>query len=99
MPWLAIPHADRCLVEGGKVCTFSPCIEQIDKTAAELRRDGRYEGVRMFETLAVNWGVKEAAPSRKRKALEAAGSEGGDRPAAKAAESPSWQSCQLPMKS
>lgn len=77
MPWLAIPHADRCLVEGGRICSFSPCIEQVDKTAAELRRDGRYEGVRMFETLAVNWGVRaDTAPPRKRRAVAtAAGAE------------------------
>merc|ERR1719277_2385796 len=78
MPWLAIPHADRCLVEGGKVCTFSPCIEQIEKTAAELRRDGRYEGVRMFETLAVNWGVKEAAPPKKRRRAGVGPGEAGE---------------------
>lgn len=67
MPWVAIPHADRCLVEGGRVCCFSPCIEQIEKTAAELRRGGRYYDVRMFETLAVNWGVKPASRPQKRK--------------------------------
>lgn len=109
MPWLAIPHADRCLVEGGKVCCFSPCIEQIEKTAAELRREGRYEGVRMFETLAVNWGVKAAAPPKKRRAVaarEVAGS--GDKAEGKpvaiaadtaAAAAPQWLSSQMPMRS
>merc|ERR1719348_1280677 len=66
MPWAAIPHADRCLVEGGRVCTFSPCIEQIDRTATELRRGGRYCDIRMFETLAVNWGVRAETQPRKR---------------------------------
>lgn len=113
MPWLAVPHAYRCLVEGGKICTFSPCIEQIEKTAAELRRDGRFENVRMFESLAVNWGVKEGAPPRKRQRVavagsgtggaegagEGAGGSGGAIEAANAAEAPSWLSIQMPMKS
>mmetsp|Transcript_8065 Transcript_8065/g.18027 ORF Transcript_8065/g.18027 Transcript_8065/m.18027 type:complete len:133 (-) Transcript_8065:26-424(-) len=67
MPWLAIPHADKCLVHGGRIVTFSPCIEQIDKTAAEFRRDGRYFDIRMFETMAMNWGVKTEAPAKRRK--------------------------------
>merc|ERR1712023_332893 len=72
MPWIAIPHVNNCLRAEGKVCTFSPCIEQIDKTAAELRRH-RYRDIRMFETLAVNWGVREQAAPKKRKLTAAAG--------------------------
>jgi len=93
MPWLAIPHADRCLVEGGRIVTFSPCIEQIDKTAVELRRDGRYFDVRMFETLAVNWGVRGDAPPKKRRAVSAA--PGAEAPAA---DQPAWLSYQMPMR-
>lgn len=98
MPWQAIPHADRCLVEGAKVCTFSPCIEQIDKTAVELRREGRYHDLRMFESLAVNWGVKEEACPKKRKVAPGA--------VARAEQDPcmpkpptSWLSYQMPMRS
>merc|ERR1711920_554196 len=78
MPWLAVPHLDRCVVEGGKICCFSPCIEQVDKTAAELRRGGRYCDIRMFETLASNWGVREEGTSNKRQKMEDDGSEGGE---------------------
>merc|ERR1712113_252657 len=67
MPWLAVPHLDRCVVEGGKICCFSPCIEQVDKTAAELRRDGRYCDIRMFETLASNWAIRDPEDSRAKK--------------------------------
>lgn len=97
MPWLAIPHADRCLVEGGRICTFSPCIEQIEKTAAELRRDGRYEGVRMFESLAVNWGVKEKedAPAKKKRK----GADGAQAEPEVPVETKSWLSYQMPMRS
>merc|ERR1712151_503751 len=64
-----------CLVEGGKICTFSPCIEQIDRTARELR-SRRYQNVRMFEILAMNWGVKDAGPPTKRRRTNAAVAEG-----------------------
>eukprot|EP00927_Polykrikos_kofoidii_P008824 TRINITY_DN13688_c0_g3_i1.p1 TRINITY_DN13688_c0_g3~~TRINITY_DN13688_c0_g3_i1.p1 ORF type:complete len:427 (+),score=97.10 TRINITY_DN13688_c0_g3_i1:121-1281(+) len=63
-PWSAMPHVDACLVEGGRICTFSPCIEQIERTAQELRRR-RYQGIRMMETLAVNWGVKAEPPPKR----------------------------------
>jgi len=72
-PWSALPHADDSLVEGGKICTFSPCIEQIERTATELRRLN-YQDVRMFESLAMPWGVKAASevgdgdqPAKKRR--------------------------------
>eukprot|EP00930_Biecheleria_cincta_P017349 TRINITY_DN13821_c0_g1_i1.p1 TRINITY_DN13821_c0_g1~~TRINITY_DN13821_c0_g1_i1.p1 ORF type:complete len:345 (+),score=71.91 TRINITY_DN13821_c0_g1_i1:28-1062(+) len=75
-PWLAIQHVDETLVPGGRLVTFSPCIEQIDKTATELRRGGRYHDIRMFESLAVNWGVKasDSSKSRKRRLEESASS-------------------------
>jgi len=103
-PWQAIPHADRCLIDGGKVCTFSPCIEQIEKTAAELRRNDRYYDVRVFESLAMNWGVKEEpCPKRRQVAqgqrttsgsLETAAEEPGSLP-----PPTSWLSYQMPMRS
>mmetsp|Transcript_53327 Transcript_53327/g.114580 ORF Transcript_53327/g.114580 Transcript_53327/m.114580 type:complete len:358 (+) Transcript_53327:70-1143(+) len=108
-PWLAIPHADRCLVGGGRIVTFSPCIEQIEKTAAEFRRGGRYQNVRLFETLAVNWGVKEeeARPAKQRRkgpvaSAPAAPDGGPEAAAAVAAPAPlaqSWVSYQMPQRS
>lgn len=88
-PWDALPHVDDCLVEGGKICTFSPCIEQIDRTANELRRR-RYQGLRMFEILAANWGVKYAGPPAKRRKTP----EGGVVPE----QPPEYLSFQLPMR-
>ncbi|CAK9008888.1 unnamed protein product [Durusdinium trenchii] len=64
-PWLAVPHVTKCLVPGGRLVTFSPCVEQVDKTAVELRRSGYFD-VRMLETLAMNWGVRDAKAKRRR---------------------------------
>merc|ERR1712039_990011 len=93
-PWLAIPHLDRCVVEGGRIVSFSPCIEQVAKAAAELRRGGRYCDVRMFESLATNWAVRDDSKARKRQKVEksAAASE------PLSSSSPSYVSYPLPMR-
>jgi tRNA (adenine57-N1/adenine58-N1)-methyltransferase len=37
-PELVVPHANKVLKRGGKLCSFSPCIEQIQETAKALSR-------------------------------------------------------------
>lgn len=39
-PWLAVPHVKDILKKGGKVCNFSPCIEQVQRTILEFSKVG-----------------------------------------------------------
>lgn len=41
-PWLAIEHAKHALsrARGGRIVSFSPCIEQVQRTCETLRRQG-----------------------------------------------------------
>eukprot|EP01027_Heterolobosea_sp_BB2_P023060 GEZU01034069.1.p1 GENE.GEZU01034069.1~~GEZU01034069.1.p1 ORF type:complete len:382 (+),score=88.87 GEZU01034069.1:3-1148(+) len=51
-PWTVIEngHVDRALKEGGMFCGFSPCIEQVQKTAGALRKLS-FSDVRTIECL------------------------------------------------
>uniref|UniRef100_F7F8B1 tRNA (adenine(58)-N(1))-methyltransferase catalytic subunit TRMT61A n=1 Tax=Monodelphis domestica TaxID=13616 RepID=F7F8B1_MONDO len=43
-PWEAIGHAkDALKVEGGRLCSFSPCIEQVQRTCHDLTEHGFIE--------------------------------------------------------
>jgi len=41
-PWDAIPHAKQVLKKstGGRICSFSPCIEQVQKAISKMREEG-----------------------------------------------------------
>lgn len=36
-PWLAIPSAARMLKQDGTLCSFSPCVEQVQRSCEALR--------------------------------------------------------------
>ena len=39
-PWLAIPHAAHCLKPNARIATYSPCVEQSQRTVTVLRQFG-----------------------------------------------------------
>ena len=55
-PWKAVPHTSRLFnpEKLGRICSFSPCIEQVQKTRAALVTAG-YTDIVMFELLQKSW--------------------------------------------
>ena len=48
-PWEAIPHAVRALSPaGGRLCSFSPCVEQVQRACTALREQG-FQEIQTFE--------------------------------------------------
>ncbi|KAJ8775049.1 hypothetical protein K2173_020053 [Erythroxylum novogranatense] len=56
-PWLAIPSAGKMLKEDGVLCSFSPCIEQVQRSCETLR--SQFTDIRTFEALLRSYEVHE----------------------------------------
>ncbi|CAL5325703.1 unnamed protein product [Camellia sinensis] len=56
-PWLAIPSAGKMLKQDGILCSFSPCIEQVQRSCETLRAN--FTDVRTFEVLLRMYEVRE----------------------------------------
>ncbi|TIB72217.1 hypothetical protein E3Q24_01816 [Wallemia mellicola] len=56
MPWLAIPHGKKSLRKDkvGRICCFSPCIEQVLKTVKSLN-DEHFANITTYEVLTRNY--------------------------------------------
>lgn len=39
-PWLAVPHAAYCIKKNSRIVSYSPCIEQAQKTIEALKKNG-----------------------------------------------------------
>ncbi|CAI5484615.1 unnamed protein product [Closterium sp. Yama58-4] len=57
-PWLALPSAAACLVGGGRVCSFSPCMEQVQRCSQAMRAHGLTD-IRTVELLSRTYDVRE----------------------------------------
>ena len=70
-PWLAIQSASRVLKDNGRLCTFSPSIEQVTKNVNAMSINGLHE-IRTVEVMLKPWGLdlpKDTMPGTKRKRL------------------------------
>ncbi|KAG6716037.1 hypothetical protein I3843_04G025700 [Carya illinoinensis] len=56
-PWLAIPSAAKMLKPDGALCSFSPCIEQVQRTCDTLI--SKFTDIRTFEVLLRTYEVQE----------------------------------------
>ncbi|MQM05520.1 hypothetical protein Taro_038335, partial [Colocasia esculenta] len=65
-PWLAITSVGRMLKPDGVLCSFSPCIEQVQRLCETLRSN--FTDIRTFEVLLRTYEVREVR-------LEGAGDE------------------------
>lgn len=50
-PWEVVRHLPAALKVGGRLCSFSPCIEQVQRMCEQLRSQG-FSEVETYETLA-----------------------------------------------
>ena len=48
-PWAVVPHAWQALRGGSPICSFSPTINQVERTVVSLR--GRFANVKSYECL------------------------------------------------
>ncbi|KAF5174874.1 tRNA (adenine(58)-N(1))-methyltransferase, partial [Thalictrum thalictroides] len=56
-PWLAIPSAGKMLKQDGVLCSFSPCIEQVQRSSETMRMN--FTDIRTFEVLLRTYEVRE----------------------------------------
>lgn len=56
-PWLAIPSVARMLKQDGVMCSFSPCIEQVQRSCETLHSN--FTDIRTFEILLRTYEVRE----------------------------------------
>ncbi|XVF58033.1 hypothetical protein PTKIN_Ptkin07bG0029900 [Pterospermum kingtungense] len=56
-PWLAIPSARKMLKQDGVLCSFSPCIEQVQRSCETLISN--FTDIRTFEILLRTYEVRE----------------------------------------
>ena len=56
-PWLAVSSAARCLRPDGVCCSFSPCVEQVQRTISEMAKEG-FVGFATHEILLRGYDVR-----------------------------------------
>ena len=57
-PWLAVPHAAHTIKPNGRICSYSPCMEQTQRTVVALRQHG-FHSLRTVEARLKEYFVDE----------------------------------------
>eukprot|EP01132_Coremiostelium_polycephalum_P003085 gene3085-3856_t len=57
-PWEAIDHAVAVMREGAMLCSFSPCIEQVQKVCLKLSSEGKFQEIKTIEVLQRTYDTK-----------------------------------------
>ncbi|KAJ8965036.1 hypothetical protein NQ314_004434 [Rhamnusium bicolor] len=58
-PWLVIPHTIKSIKDtGGRLCSFSPCIEQVQKSCLMLLKLG-FQEIQTVEVLQTQYAVQQ----------------------------------------
>jgi tRNA (adenine57-N1/adenine58-N1)-methyltransferase len=52
-PWLAIPSAAKMLRHDGTLCSFSPCIEQVQRSCETMQSN--FTGISQFSSIYVSY--------------------------------------------
>ncbi|XP_044501260.1 tRNA (adenine(58)-N(1))-methyltransferase catalytic subunit TRMT61A-like [Mangifera indica] len=56
-PWMVIPSAEKMLKQDGILCSFSPCIEQVQRSCKSLQSN--FTDIRTFEILLRTYEVRQ----------------------------------------
>ena len=59
-PWDAVPHAKKCIKKstGGRICSFSPCVEQVQKAISVMEEQG-FQEITTMECLIREFQVRK----------------------------------------
>ncbi|KAK9481250.1 tRNA methyltransferase complex GCD14 subunit-domain-containing protein [Lipomyces japonicus] len=70
-PWLAIPHLKGVVSQKRmvRICCFSPCMEQVQKTIEALQKDG-WQDIEMVEVSCKRWEARKEMVRRPEDAIE-----------------------------
>ncbi len=61
-PWEALPHAKKVLKDCGRICSFSPCIEQVQRACETMKELGFHE-INTMECLVREFNIQTTSMS------------------------------------
>lgn len=59
-PWVAVPYADKVLKKQGRIASYSPCLEQVQRTCKALQENG-FSRIRTIETRQIPYDARKVS--------------------------------------